>query len=287
MKIVTVILVILCVISSCAFADSNATVNLSDVISGKVCPLSVKLGDINSDWRVMEVATQQFNVDSIIKSVATMYAGAGMSDSFYTQGQTITISGATYLVGYKVDTKPLSLRDLDRMQGPPVQKLNSDTTLSLALLNMQAVSSISNIHPYDRNSVLNVAKSEEKYVSKSDSSQSQYNLKQLAIALQCRTSDYDDKLPSLNNPEEVKRALNQYARNKDIFVQPGTNEPYLPNPILSNHKMAHIVDPSEMVVFYESKPGADGTRNVAFLDSHVKRVSEEEWLKLKKISKIR
>jgi prepilin-type processing-associated H-X9-DG protein len=41
-----------------------------------------------------------------------------------------------------------------------------------------------------------------------------------------------------------------------------------------------------MVVIYEDSPAPDGTRGVAFLDGHAKRINESDWPAIKKASKI-
>jgi hypothetical protein len=99
-------------------------------------------------------------------------------------------------------------------------------------------------------------------------------------------SDYDETLPPMKDAAEVKKALLPYVRSETIFVQPGTDEPYEPNLILSGKKIAHIEYPNQMIVFYEKTAATDGTRAAAFLDGHAKRVSAAEWERLKKLSKI-
>jgi hypothetical protein len=56
--------------------------------------------------------------------------------------------------------------------------------------------------------------------------------------------------------------------------------------VLSDHKLAHITKPDEMVVFYEAAPDDDGMRAVAFLDGRVKRIAEAEWPTVARASKI-
>ena len=69
-------------------------------------------------------------------------------------------------------------------------------------------------------------------------------------------------------------------------MHPETKEPYLPNAILSDHKIAHIQYPSGMVTFYEASPAADNTRGAVFLDGHTRRIPESEWPAVKRDSKI-
>ncbi|MBV9470601.1 MAG: hypothetical protein JOZ57_15285 [Abitibacteriaceae bacterium] len=84
----------------------------------------------------------------------------------------------------------------------------------------------------------------------------------------------------------MKKALEPYIRNTGIFTQPGTQEPYRANLMLSEQLQENFQNAAGIVIFYEAKPAADGTRGVLFLDGHVGRIKETDWPRLKKISKI-
>lgn len=138
--------------------------------------------------------------------------------------------------------------------------------------------------------------------------EAQMRLKQLGLALQMYAQDYDEVLPPMKSPAAVKKVLYPYVRKNDaVFLDPRTTEPYQPNASLSGKRIAwvtlsvrrsghrrptqiklpaDITRPGEMVAFYELTPAADGTRNVLFVDGHVKRYPEVEWQRLKRSSHI-
>jgi beta-lactamase regulating signal transducer with metallopeptidase domain len=153
----------------------------------------------------------------------------------------------------------------------------------------------------------------------SDDSQAQQDgrsearLKQLGTALRMYAQDYDMVLPPMNDPLAAKKALYSYVRRQDdVFLVPGSDEPYQPNAAVSRHQMVgkfrvqnpgeksswfwtvrrgqhpkwmkvngYITDAANRVAFYEPKPATDGTRMVVFLDGRVARLTESQWQRLK------
>ncbi len=118
---------------------------------------------------------------------------------------------------------------------------------------------------------------------------SQSNLKQLGATLKAYVEDHDNVLPPMGTPAQAKGALSNYAigRGINIWQRADTGEAYLPNPMLSGRKIGHISNPQEFVAFYEANPAPDGTRGVAFLNGDVKRLTQTEWPRAKKASKLR
>jgi hypothetical protein len=117
-------------------------------------------------------------------------------------------------------------------------------------------------------------------------SASESNLKQITLAMHMYATDHDEMLPPMKDPAQVKALLMPYCKNEELFVDPRTKQPYQVNTVLSDHKLAHITKPDEMVVFYEAAPDDDGMRAVAFLDGRVKRIAEAEWPTVARASKI-
>jgi prepilin-type processing-associated H-X9-DG protein len=112
-------------------------------------------------------------------------------------------------------------------------------------------------------------------------------LHQLAKALTAYEWDHDEQLPPLWDAATAKKALLPYVRGGSALVHPQTGEPYQPNPTLSRQSLASTAEPWKMAVFWEARPGADGTRGVVFVDGHVRRVPEAEWPEIRRASKIR
>ncbi len=112
------------------------------------------------------------------------------------------------------------------------------------------------------------------------------NLKQMAMGVLMYTQDWNETLPTLKNAAAVKKVIAPYLKKPTVFVTPDTKKPYLPNPTISGKKFASIAKPAETVLFYEPAQMSDGTRAVAYVDGHVRRLTEANWLKLKASQKI-
>lgn len=113
------------------------------------------------------------------------------------------------------------------------------------------------------------------------------NLKQLGLALVQYASDHDEVLPPMGTPAQAKAALSPYTQNASIWRRADSGEAYVPNPMLSGRKTGHISNPQEFVAFYEANPAPDGTRGVVFLNGGARRLTQAEWPRAKKASKLR
>jgi len=110
---------------------------------------------------------------------------------------------------------------------------------------------------------------------------SRSNLQQLGMALLIYLADHDDTFPDLSDMGAARDALRGYVKSDEVFVHPRTKEPYGVNSTLSGKRFADVEDPVEMVVFYETAAGEDGSRDVAFGDGHVAHVSADRWEEIK------
>ncbi|MEI6913990.1 MAG: DUF3352 domain-containing protein [Armatimonadota bacterium] len=110
-------------------------------------------------------------------------------------------------------------------------------------------------------------------------STSMSNLKQLAVALQIYSVDYGDKLPPSKTWKKVLTPyLAKMGTSGEAFVSPSGVE-YQYNYKLAGLSMGSILNPAELVVFFEGYGGRpvgpealafqNGTANVAYLDGHV------------------
>ncbi len=141
------------------------------------------------------------------------------------------------------------------------------------------------------------AHGQTKEVSPSPASVS--NLHQIAMAMIVYAQDYDDHLPPMKDAATAKQALLPYISagggKGNVFVHPDTKEPYQPNPSLSYR---HYVNPNpektQIVAFYQAKSAPEGRHDVLFLPrqgdkqktDYVRSLSQSEWLKVKKLSKV-
>lgn len=263
-------------------APVSSDVTLADVMAGKIYPLSMIVKDMDSSWRQFRVETVQN--DATAGYVRIMMAlMCGMDTSYFTKGNTITIGSETYLVAYMRKSKSIDPELLNRSDMPNPEPLTADTTLHLSLINLKTAGSLNEI------SVVNVqempAMAEE--AKEQNSKKSLENLKTINTALLSYV-DARDKFPAMKDARTLSRTLMPYmSGHYDAFTQPGTNDLYVPNAVLSEHKLAHITTrPSQMITFYEANEREDGSRAAAFLDGHAELLSRSEWEQYKKISKI-
>jgi hypothetical protein len=106
---------------------------LSNIFSGNKIPTSIKLKELNPEWRGMSTngPVEIGNLQMLVNTSA----GGSFSATYYTKGQTVTIGSETYIVAYSL----LSV----------VEKVTPDLPLNLSLLNLKTVGSLSNIRPFD------------------------------------------------------------------------------------------------------------------------------------------
>jgi hypothetical protein len=222
--------------------------------------------------------------------------GAG-SGVYYTKGEVILLAGETYVIAYQPPTKTFADTMALIRGGTPTElwRLTPETSLALALIQLRAAGSLTDIRPFDLDQELAegagvtsiIAAERDKGINASSAS----NLKQIGLGLMMYVDDNNNKFPDLSDAQSLKKAVAAYI-NKDkskgekSFVHPKTGKPYQPNPSLSGKDPKAIPSPTDTVVVYEAEPAEDGTRAVLFVDAHVERVNETKWLELKKTSNI-
>jgi hypothetical protein len=295
-----------------ALPARGQNVDLKELFSGSTHPLTVKMKDLNTDWRRFSVGSSggDSGMGGFFSMIMGMLGGAmgggGGTGAYYTKGETVNIGGETFIVAYRIKPKPMDPAAFTTMMGPgskpPIpDKVTEETVLSLSLLSVRGTPSLNDIRPFDMKTEIEESENSRKAMqalgnqfgggeggleAPADEGTSLGNLKQLGTALLMYVQDYDEVLPPMQDAQTAKKVLQPYVKNESIFVNPDTKEPYQPNPILSKKKLAHMTAPAEMVAFYEPTPAMDGTRGVVFLDGHAKRVQESEWPRLKRASKI-
>jgi hypothetical protein len=295
-------------LSSCVLAAALAqavpacaqSADLGPLLSGNSAPLTVKLGDLNADWRVFTLDGANGGYGAM---VSAMMGGSATSD-YFTKGDTVNAGGDVYLIAYSPHQEPLDYAAMMQSSGrPKPSKLSAGSILDLSLINLHTVGTLNGVHPFDLKQELaesaraassigamyggaTVTASTESADTSEGASRSESRLKQLGLAYLQYVQDNDEKFPAKMDPASFQKALYPYVKSKEIFLQPGVNKPYLANTRLSGHSVADLSEPSSMVVFYESVPGSDGKRWVCLADGHVRQVGAADWTKLKKASKI-
>lgn len=268
---------------------------LRSALSGEKVPLTLQLKDLDGSWRRMIIASQG-GFDASATWLTMLLGRPG--GAYYTRGETVSIGGDSFLVAYRV--KPVEMASLLRdpaRQLPAPEKLTPETTLRLSLINLREIVSFNDIAVFDLQEELAGAQQAQQAQQElfgegageanSQEAASRSNLKQLSLAMVMYSQDWDEMLPPLENPEKMKAALSPYVKAEVMFTNPITRRPYLTNPILSHKKLAHIAFPADTAVIYEDSAAPDGTIGAAFLDGSARRVNEEEWERIKRVSKIR
>ena len=267
--------------------------DLPDLVSGKIAPLTLKLKELGPDWRRLAI-TSSLDPVGMVQQVGAMFGGGGVH---YTKGQTVTLNDETFIVAYRVPPKRVDPAALMRPgSGPEVllpDKLTPDTALTLSLVNVRSIGSISDVRPFDlqkelsedpaANPLLSVFGNAREAAQKASS---QSNLKQLALGVMMYAQDHDEKLPPMKSAAALKKAIMPYVKSETVFTDPNGDKAYMANPSLSGKSLASIANPAEIALLYEAEAGPDGSRSVAFVDGHVKRLTASEWATLKKRSKI-
>lgn len=117
-------------------------------------------------------------------------------------------------------------------------------------------------------------------------SDSENNLRNLAVALLMYCQDYEQAMPPALDLASAQQYLDPYTKNPALWVDPQTQQTYGSNPALAGKSMESIAGPDQIVVFYETVPRQQGFRAVAFLDGHVARVQESQWPRVRQLSGI-
>jgi hypothetical protein len=111
-----------------------ASPTLSEILTGKTVPNTIKISDLTPDWRALSTSGQ-FEFGNTIQMMLSSFTGGAFSPSYYTKGQTISLAGETYMVAYSLQEQP--------------EKITGETTLGLSLLNIKTIGSLNNIRSFN------------------------------------------------------------------------------------------------------------------------------------------
>lgn len=106
-------------------------------------------------------------------------------------------------------------------------------------------------------------------------------LKRLGLAFQMYTQDYDDTMPPLGSPAQMRNRLAPYVRDNAAFTCPETNRPYQPVAPLGGKVVWQVSDPSKTMFVHDALPhpaipgnaAVNGLWSVGYVDGHVQAVS--------------
>ena len=268
-----------------------AGTTFADVFASSRTPISLTWGELGAGWFKFTASEQSEG------GVYAQFYGSllGVND-YYTQGTTISVGSETYLVAYRPESRSLDIAELmnSYTKPPKPAPLTPGTPLALCLLNVRTLGSLKDIQPLDAHREASakaaVRQDIQQYVAHSEGERgslvSETNLKRLGGVLLEYAHRKNGTLPPLGSAAQAKSALFKFAKTETLFINPQTHQPYQPNPALSRHKLAAIASRSEMVVYYDPMPSDEGLRSVLYLDGHTRRVSQADWPRVKRASKI-
>lgn len=193
-------------------------------------------------------------------------------------------------------------------------------TLNLCLLNVRTIDGMGDIRAFDAQTdlikVVTIA-DKERVSEQSVAERAQLtgdavnqrvtsDLRQIGLALAASAGDYDQEMPPMRSAQsmaEIKQAkgvnwpdpllgtfqkaqqvLLPYVKIAEIFAHPTTREIYRPNVNVSRRPFFLLEPTDQVVTFYEASPASDGRRAVLYLDGHVTRELETDWLAIRAAS---
>jgi hypothetical protein len=119
-------------ISTCPSFAAEPT--LSDILTGKTVPSTLKIKELTPEWRAL-ATSGQFDFGNTFQTMISAFGGGALTSSYYTKGQTIALAGETYMIAYSLLDRP--------------DKITGETTLGLSLLNMKTIGSLTNIRSFN------------------------------------------------------------------------------------------------------------------------------------------
>jgi hypothetical protein len=260
------------------------------VLSGRVVPLSMKLKDFDRSWRRFVAGGAE--TDTMAQLYGPMMGGA---TAVYTKGDTVVLAGETFLIAYRPQVKGQGIYAMitGRRRTEEEEGVSGETTASLCLLNVRNLTGMTDIRPFDLQAEIaefeqmsEAMQAMESATAAAAASETDTgNLRELATALQMYIAD-NDAVPDMSDAESLREALGAYVADEGVFNDSDTGEPYGVNTSIGGEPVAEMKNPAGTVAFYQTQPGEDGKRGVAFFNGRAARVTEERWEKLKAASGI-
>lgn len=124
--------------------------DFAELISGKNLPLTLKLKNLDNNWRRLTVSNQSETSNWL--EIFGAISGALQTGTYYTKGQTVTTGSETYFVVYRLQSTQKDLRALVQSDSstkftPAV--LTPETTVTLSLLNLRTVNGLNDLVPFN------------------------------------------------------------------------------------------------------------------------------------------
>jgi prepilin-type processing-associated H-X9-DG protein len=255
--------------------------NLPQLLAGKNVPLSITAKNLNANFRRVLI-----NDQSQMSNLQSLWIAAKIGvdlNLYFTKGETVDLSGETYLIAYKpqntVDPN-FFLHNGHGVQEAPEgsQKLRENTQLSLSLLNLRSVGSLTDIRPFDAK--LDVQGPQE--INAATIRTLERLGRDVRTWVMTRGQGAFPYLGATVTPQLI-RAMYPQVHDRRQWQHPSTDQFFRPNPLLSRKKIAEIGNRQYVYMFTEAVPAPDGLRAVLFVDGHVERVNAERWARLQNV----
>lgn len=111
------------------------------------------------------------------------------------------------------------------------------------------------------------------------------HLRQISNALSMYQDDHDGRFPPMRDAKSASDTLFPYVRNESIFISPGTQKRYVPNPSLSLRKAADVPQLDKVFAFYDPVPRRN-KRWIVFADGPVRQIPESDWPRVQARSRL-
>lgn len=115
---------------------------------------------------------------------------------------------------------------------------------------------------------------------------SRRQLKALYYAVVQYATDNQGKLPALNAPAQLKQQLKPYRLHAAALSCPFTQEAYRANARLAGKPLDQVKNPTDTLLFWSPRSMSDGNYLVLDAAGRDRRVSPEEFARLKRASGI-
>jgi len=249
-------------------------------------PSAYSLQDLPNSMVAVEVSTTK---DSLRTLMTLSYGSMGtirgegqqsgltpevlmqLADVIWTS-KDLTMGNNDHLIGYKLDM-PANYR---------IVAQPSELRFRITYIKRSAIVSLTPRGEYGPAEMKELAKGETKLAgTQAQRTATLSNLKQISTAFQILLADSEDMVPYVQGTPQLFKLMEPYTKNSELFktLNPAGGT-FRFNMSLAGVDVTDVNDPSKVVLFWETEPWADGKRCVAYVDSHAKVVSPEEWAAL-------
>lgn len=292
---------VLCCAASIAGAQNQATIE--GVLSGRgAYPGSLKAADLPESYKACRIRVAGSGsaggglfdaMGGIMMGVMGAFGSMGGDspsqsapppflayvDVSWTNGSIVQMAGSEFLVTYAMDLGLADMAAMSDQKGAP-----SFPDLKLTLVKIAAINSFQPLPNLTKEGFVKAMSTPPaETVAAHSKSQTQSNLKQLALATMMYASDYDDVLPWPQSSRGAVSVIYPYIKSLEIVKSPNPEgaEYYRFNANIGGASTIQE-SPAAVPMWYEAKPWPDGSRAVAFLDGHVEMVPAQDWPRIEK-----